>query len=345
MIFIKTIITTIVVAFLGLSTSVQAQEAKTEKYVVNLYWSYFSNWYQWEYAKRAGIVDKWADKMGVKINIVNAKSYPQSITDFRNGTANALTTTNGDAWSLATSNDVIFLITGDFSNGADVLLSTECNTLEECRDKKVQFRYDDNSVSDMLIYACYKPLGTDIRALKSIQAAESDIVLAFKNGRKATAATWSPFVEQIEATDLCNSSKFPGYIVDGLVVSADMPLNAKIALVGINYDVMKTINDDKVLKAIADIPGDTLKSYKLQRSKLFMLNTPIEGVTFMSSDAFIKNMETRVRDWLFTTGYTTRDIDGIGVKFPNGKIIGNSNKVRLTFDSTVMQLFADGKVK
>lgn len=332
--FIISLLTTVAL----LSTTV----AKADVPTVKIGWSYYAYWYQWEYAKRTGIVKKWEEKMGVKIEVVQASSYNDSLDLFRNGKIDAVTITNGDAWSVATSKKVIFPIAGDFSNGNDVAFSNECSTLQECVNKKVKFRYDNDSVSDMLLYACLDDIGVDIRSVGAIQAAESDIVLAFEGGKKSSGVTWKPFVNQVKnVNSLCTSAQFPGYIVDGLAVDAKMPENAIKALVGIWYEVVASMNNDEVLKAVAAVPGDTLDSYKDQLSTTFRLDNPKDAIDFMSSDAFVTNMSGRVHNWLFSTGLTASDVDKIGVKFPNGTVIGNPGNISLTFDASYVQKMLD----
>ena len=38
-------------------------------------WSIYAGWMPWPYAQQAGIVKKWADKYGIKINIVQVNDY------------------------------------------------------------------------------------------------------------------------------------------------------------------------------------------------------------------------------------------------------------------------------
>lgn len=336
----------IIYSFIAFSMLLSSSFASAAPKTYKVAWSYYAYWYQWEYAKRSGILKKWEDAMGVKFDIIQAASYDESLELFRNGQIDAVTVTNGDAWSLATSRKVVFPITGDFSNGNDVAFSNECSSMKDCIDKKVKFRYADNSVSDQLLFACAKDAGYDIRAIPAVQQAESDIVIQFEGGKKATAVTWKPFVNQVKnVNSLCSSANYPGYIVDGLGVSADMEENAILALVGIWYEVVSTMNNDKVLSAVAAIPGDDLESYKDQLSTTFRLDKPSDAIAFMSSKAFIENMQGRVHEWLYSTGLTS-EIDKIGVAFPNGTVIGNNANVALKFDSSYVQKLLDqGKIK
>ncbi|MDD2871329.1 MAG: hypothetical protein PHS49_05030 [Candidatus Gracilibacteria bacterium] len=339
----KKIILSVIATLLFFASATSHAEEKVYK----IGWSFYAYWYQWEYAKRTGIVKKWEDKKGVKLQIIQASSYSDSLDLFRNGKIDAVTITNGDAWSIATSKKIKFPINGDFSSGSDVVFSNECTSLKDCVDNGTKFRYDNDSVSDMLFFACLKDIGVDIRSVPAIQAAESDIVIAFEGDKKASAITWKPFVNQVKnVNNLCSSAQYPGYIVDGLAVSADMPDAVIEALVGIWYEVVGSMNNDQVLTAVAAIPGDSLESYKDQLSTTFRLDKPKDAIDFMSSEAFINNMKGRVHDWLFSTGLTASDVDKIGVKFPNGTVIGNQNNVTLEFDARYVKKMLDaGEIK
>ena len=326
--------------------------AADEPVKVTVAWSYYAYWYQWPYAKSAGIVEKWEKLKGVKIDIVEANSYEASMDRFRSGDIDAVTVTNGDAWGIALARPAVFLIAGDYSNDNDLVLSNEFESLPAALDAKAKFRYADNSVSDTLLFACARTLGTDIRRIRSVNQAESDLVIPFENGDDSTVVAWKPFADQITNTGakrLCGSADFPGLIVDGLLVSDDMPQAAREALVGIWYDTVQSmgppeaLNDD-VLKEVAAIPGDTLESYKSQLDTTHRLDDPAEAIAFLESDVF-RDMMLLNRQWLLTTGLDEGEVDGIGVKLPNGDVLGDQSNVRLVFDTGVMQQAADGDLK
>ena len=51
----------------------------------------------WGYAADTGIVDKWAEKYGITIEVVQINDYIQSITQYTNGAFDGCTMTNMDA--------------------------------------------------------------------------------------------------------------------------------------------------------------------------------------------------------------------------------------------------------
>jgi len=327
------------------STSTTTSVATTADNKITLQWSYYAYWYPWQYAEDAGIVDKYEQQYGVEIDVVEANSYDASMDAFRSGRIDAVTVTNGDAWAIALQRESTYLIAGDYSNGNDVVLSNQCSTLSECLGDGTDFRYLDNSVSDTLLFACLDDIDVDITDLPDpINQAESDLVLSFKGGKKSTAVAWKPFVDQIvtdaNPNNLCDSSDHPGLIVDGLLVGSDMPENARKALAGIWYETVRAMGtnqspNDDVLTAVAQIPGDSLESYKSQLSTTYRLDNPADAIDFLNSDLFVDGMRTN-RRWLASTGLTDAELDAIGVALPNGTVLGNANNVRLTFDTTAM---------
>jgi hypothetical protein len=52
------------------SSGPEAGAAKKTEF--NIGWSIYAGWMPWPYAQQAGIVKKWADKYGIKINIVKS---------------------------------------------------------------------------------------------------------------------------------------------------------------------------------------------------------------------------------------------------------------------------------
>lgn len=323
-----------------------------DKPSITLNWSYYAYWYQWEYAERAGIVDKWEALMGVEINVVEANSYVASMDQFRAGDIDAVTVTNGDAWAIALNRPSVYLIAGDYSNGNDLVQSNQFASLQEAIHAKAKFRYEDNSVSDTLLWACAQDLGVDIRRLRSISQAESDLVIPFTNGSDATVVAWKPFADQITETGantLCDSSQYPGLIVDGLLIGADVPQVARDALAGIWYEVVQSMGtaqdyNDDVLAQIAAIPGDSLESYKSQLATTARLDNPEQAINFLESDLFVDGMRAN-REWLLTTGLSADDLDSIGVALPNGTVLGDASNVQLVFDTETMQKAADGQLQ
>ena len=78
----------------------------------------------WDYAAQAGIVDKWAEKYGITIEVVQFNDYIESINQYTVGAFDGCTMTNMDALTIPAAGgvDSTALIVGDFSNGNDGLV-------------------------------------------------------------------------------------------------------------------------------------------------------------------------------------------------------------------------------
>ena len=109
---------------------------------------------------------------------------------------------------------------------------------------------------------------------------------------------------------------------------------------------MSAPNADKVLAAIAEGSADTLPSYKEQLSTTKMFFKPAEAATFGQS-ADMKSKMALVRQFCFDHGLlgkNTKAVDDVAIMYPDGSVQGNSKQVRLRFDTTYMQMAAQGKL-
>src|SRR5690606_24582739 len=82
----------LVAAGLSAVVSLGAQaESKTE---FDVCWTIYAGWMPWDYAESSGIMDKWADKYGIKVNLVQLNDYVESINQYTAGEFDACTITN-----------------------------------------------------------------------------------------------------------------------------------------------------------------------------------------------------------------------------------------------------------
>ncbi len=75
-------------------------EAPTKRTEFNIGWSIYAGWMPWPYASQAGIVKKWADKYGIKINVVQVNDYVESVNQYTAGKLDGVTVTNMDALTI-----------------------------------------------------------------------------------------------------------------------------------------------------------------------------------------------------------------------------------------------------
>jgi NitT/TauT family transport system substrate-binding protein len=103
---------------------------------------------------------------------------------------------------------------------------------------------------------------------------------------------------------------------------------------------------DKVLSGIAEASQSSLASYKEQLSTTHMFYTPQSAAQMASSPEVKKTMDL-VRQFCFSHGMLgekTKSADDVAIQFPDRSILGKQDRVRLRFDTTYMQLAAQGKL-
>src|SRR5260370_21608746 len=113
----------------GFSTTAHAA-AKKE---FNIAWTIYVGWMPWPYAADAGIVKKWGDKYGIKINVTQINDYVESINQYTAGKFDGVTVTNMDALTIPAAGgvDSTAIIMGDFSHRNHRLLLKQGKTLAE----------------------------------------------------------------------------------------------------------------------------------------------------------------------------------------------------------------------
>src|SRR5689334_1449651 len=118
------------------SSADKPAEAKTE---FNIGWSIYAGWMPWPYAQQAGIVKKWEDKYGIKINFVQVNDYVESVNQYTAGKLDGVTVANMDALTIpaAGGKDTSAIIVGDYSNGNDGILLKGADSLAAIKGRQV----------------------------------------------------------------------------------------------------------------------------------------------------------------------------------------------------------------
>lgn len=321
-------------------------------------WSIYAGWMPWPYAQQAGIVNKWADRYGIKIDIVQVNDYVESVNQYTAGKLDGVTVTNMDALTIpaAGGKDTSAVIIGDYSNGNDGIMLKNATSLADIKGRSVNLV--ELSVSHYLLARALETVKLGLTDVKTVNTADADIVGAFAAPAVTAAVTWNPQLNEMKkvpgAMLAFDSSKIPGEILDLLVVDkATLDANPKLgkALAGIWYEtitLMQRQDADGVAAraAMAKLAGSTPASFDAQLSTTHLYATPKEGIAAVSAPALVTTM-TRVRDFSFSKGLfgpNARSPDAIGIAFPGGKTLGQKANVKLRFDPTFMQLAADGKL-
>lgn len=323
----------------------------------NIGWSIYAGWMPWPYAQQAGIVKKWADKYGIKINIVQVNDYVESVNQYNAGKFDGVTVTNMDALTIpaAGGKDTSAIIVGDYSNGNDGIVLKNADQLGAIKGKSVNLV--ELSVSHYLLARALSTAGMSMTDVKTVNTADADIVGAFSSADTQAVVAWNPQLSVIKglpgAKEVFSSAQIPGEILDLMVVdTATLKANPNLgkALAGIWYETVTLMQRQdatgkQARAAMAKLAGASPEAFDSQLKTTYLYTDPKAAVAATSSPVLMTNMK-RVRDFSFSKGLFkgTNSADAIGMGFPGGKTLGDPQHVTLRFDATFMQSAADGKL-
>ena len=102
---------TILTAVLGFAPAANAKDS------FKICWSIYVGWMPWDYGAQKKIVEKWADKYDISIDVVQINDYVESINQYTAGQYDGCSMTNMDALTIPAAGgvDTTALIVGDFS--------------------------------------------------------------------------------------------------------------------------------------------------------------------------------------------------------------------------------------
>jgi NitT/TauT family transport system substrate-binding protein len=334
----------------GTALTATAQE-RTEFRVA---WSIYVGWMPWGYIDDSGIMDKWAEKYGIEVEIVQINDYIESINQYTGGAFDGVSATNMDALSIPAGGgvDTTALIVGDYSNGNDAIIVKDGGDLASLAGKPVNLV--ELSVSHYLLARGLDSVGLAEADLAGvINTSDADMIAAFATDDVEAVVTWNPLVstilEEPNATKIYDSSDIPGEIIDIMFVNtetlAENPDFGK-ALVGAWYEVMALMaaGDEAALTAMAEASGTDLAGYQAQLASTAMFYDPADAVAF-AEDPALKATMVEVAEFLFDKGILGEGApspDFVGVAYPDGSTTGDPGNVRMRFDTRFMQMAADG---
>ncbi|MEO0342183.1 MAG: putative urea ABC transporter substrate-binding protein [Pseudomonadota bacterium] len=338
-------------AFVTIATPASAEE-KTE---FKLAWSIYVGWMPWGYLEDSGIMDKWAEKYEIDVEIVQINDYIESINQYTAGAFDGVSATNMDTLSIPSGGgvDTTALVIGDYSNGNDAVIVKGEGGLADLAGKPVNLV--ELSVSHYLLARGLDSVGLSEADLDGvINTSDADMIAAYATDDVEAVVTWNPLVSEIlgsnpTATNIFDSSAIPGEILDMMVVNTetltDNPSFGK-AVVGAWYEVMSLMaaGDEGVLTAMAEASGTDLAGYKAQLEATEMFFDPADAVA-QAASADLPSTMVSVAEFLFDKGILGEgapSADFVGVAYPDGSTTGDAGNVKLRFDATYMQMAADG---
>ncbi|MEM8580924.1 MAG: putative urea ABC transporter substrate-binding protein [Pseudomonadota bacterium] len=325
-----------------------------EKTEFKVAWSIYVGWMPWGYLEDSGIMDKWADKYEIDVEIVQINDYIESINQYTAGAFDGVSATNMDTLSIPSGGgvDTTALIVGDYSNGNDAVILKGEGALADLAGKPVNLV--ELSVSHYLLARGLDSVGLSEADLDGvINTSDADMIAAYATDDVEAVVTWNPLVSSIleepGANKLFDSSDIPGEIIDLMVVNTEtLEANPSFgkAMVGAWYEVMGLMaaGDEAVLTAMAEASGTDLEGYKGQLASTEMFYDPAEAVAFTQSSELPTTM-VNVAEFLFDKGILGEgapSADFVGVAYPDGSTTGDTSNVQFRFDTTYMQMAADG---
>lgn len=337
------------------ATTAQAEDKKTEFKVC---WTIYAGWMPWGYLTDAGIMKKWADKYGLKIDITQVNDYVECINQFTAGKFDAATSTTMDALAIPSVGgvDTTVLIAGDYSNGNDGIILKDKTSLADVKGQTVNLL--ELSVSHYFLARALSTVGLSEKDIKIVNTSDVDWISAYKTGTVTAIVAWNPalltIAEEKGANIVFDSSKLPGEIVDALITNtATLKANPDFgkALTGAWFETIALmLKDDETGKAAREAMGKAsgtdLAGYDAQIKMTKLFATPAEAYAFIT-DAETKTKFDYVRQFSFEKGLYgqgAKSVDDIGIEFPDGSVLGAKDNVKLRFDATFKKMAADGKL-
>ena len=351
-----TIRRTVAVFTLVLSVLLCTQVHAKDSYKIG--WSIYVGWMPWGYAQDSGIVDKWASKYGIEIELVQFNDYVESINQYTAGEFDGCTMTNMDALTIPAAGgvDSTALIVGDFSNGNDAIVLKDAQSLADIKGQDVNLV--ELSVSHYVLARALASVGLSERDVRVVNTSDADMVAAFTSSDVTAVVTWNPLLGEIKSMPRANpvfdSSMIPGEIIDMMVVKTEIaqadPRLGK-ALTGAWYETMTLMANggeaaEAARTAMAEASGTDLAGYNMQLAATQMFYEPAPAVEFVRSPVVQETME-KVAEFSFDHGLLGEgapDSGVVGIAYPSGKISGSPSNVKLRFDDTYMNLAAQGEL-
>lgn len=321
-------------------------------------WTLYAGWMPWAYAAEHGIVDKWAEKYGIEIEVVQLNDYIEAINQFTAGNFDATTMANMDGLTIPAVSgvDTTVLVLNDYSNGNDTIILKDADELEDIKGRTCNLV--ELSVSHYFLARSLEKVGLSERDISLVNASDADMASAFATPATDCVITWNPMSSEILSRDdavlVADSSEIPGEIQDMTMIRTEVleahPEFAK-AMVGAWYETMEvmTADNDQAREAktfMAERAGTDLEGYEQQLAATRMFFTPESALEFISSPE-LPELASRVAEFSFDKGLYgagASDAGFIGIEFPDGTVWGDENNVKFRYNDEILRQALEGKL-
>lgn len=205
--------------------NVAAAQAEDNRKQFSLAWSIYVGFMPWAYMDESGIMDKWAEKYDIEVDLVKVNDYIEAINLYTAGEFDGATMTNMDMLTIPSASgvDTTALITGDFSNGNDAVVLKGRDNMEDIKGMDVYLL--ELSVSHYTLARALEMAGLSERDINVVNTSDADIATAFTTDAVQAATLWNPqlqtAMQQPDAIKVFDSTQIPGEILDIMGVNSE----------------------------------------------------------------------------------------------------------------------------
>lgn len=348
---------TISLMTIGSGGQASAADKKTFKVGYVVYIGFMP--YAW--MNESGLIKKWGDKYGIKIELVQVNDYVGSINQFIGGDLDAVAVAGMDGLTMPAAGgvDTSMILLNDYSNGNDVILSKKNKTIPELKGETVYLV--EYTVSHYMLQRALTIAGLPgLASVKTVNVSDADIASAYLTTADIqNVASWKPMTDDMikghpGTNVLFDSSKIPGEIMDCLITKTatvkEHPEFAK-ALIGAYYEAQADwLKGDetskKMVKSMAQAMGGDVSALDAQVKTTHFFHTPESAYEFMTA-AKTKETWDLIRTFSFQQGLFGQgasSVDAIGIAFPDGSVLGDKGNVKFRIDPTFTKMAVDGKL-
>ena len=320
-------------------------------------WSIYTGYMPWPYAEHAGLIDKWAEKYGIKIEITQINDYIEAINQYTGGKFDGVTATIMDGLAIPAVGgvDTTVLIVCNYSEGNDgIILKGQDKTIADLAGKKVNLvQY---SISHYMLGLAFEKHGVDVGSVRLQNISDADFIAAFQAADIDAVVAWNPAYSELkklpDISIVFDSKEIPGDLVDGFLINTktleESPELGK-ALVGAWFEAMDIIKSDdekgKEARAfMAKQSGATIESFESQLETTSFYDAG-SAAAFTRSPEMATAMDN-IRTFIFDTGLMgggAKSKDAVGIALP-GTTLGDTSNLKFRLNDSFMQMAADGKL-
>lgn len=321
-----------------------------------LAWSLYPGYMPWDYASEAGIVNRWADKYGIEIEIVQINDYVEAINQYTAGEFDAAMMATLDALTIpaASGMDSTSIAVIDYSNGNDVIIMRDGESLNDLAGKRINII--EYSISHYFLIRALEQVGLSERDVTLVNTSDADMVSLFAHPSTQAIVTWNPMasdiLQQPDAVNVYDSSQMPGELTDSIVVNtATLEKHPELgkALLGAWFETMAIMQGDdaeavQAREAMGIAAGTDLAGYEQQLEATYLFYSPEEVANLMAEQQLQDTM-ANIASFSFERGLlgSGQDLsETIGISYPDGSVWGNADNVTLRFNNEFATLAAEG---